>query len=152
MELPKPGWNFYRSHGSQLALECPTENSTWGPYEPILKSALCIANFDLSIMELRCRKPLVLMPSVHSHKHARGTVRLPGEGWVDVSKFSGRYTEVQGAVYGKSCKAFVDRTMAGDRVEPHGRKGGNLGTRCEERRSLELFVMSRDEGLPFVAE
>ena len=112
MELPKPGRNFYRSHGCQYALECPSEKGApvGCGFEPIQKSAIWVSNFDLSSMEMRCKKPLALMPPVHAHKHVRGTVRIPREGWIDVSKYSGRYTDVQGAVYGKSCKAFVDRT------------------------------------------
>ena len=37
MELPKPGWSFYRSHGCQYGLACPSED---GEQEPIQKSAL----------------------------------------------------------------------------------------------------------------
>ena len=58
------------------------------------------------------------MPSVHPHRHARGTVRLLGQGWIDVSKYSGRYTDVQGAVYGKACKAFVDRVAQPEKGRP----------------------------------
>ena len=49
-----------------------------------------------------------MMPSVHLHRHARGRVRIPGQGWIDVAKLSGRYTDVQGSIYGKACKAFID--------------------------------------------
>ena len=72
MERPKPGWNFYRSHGCQFALECPAPYADI-PFEPIQKSALWIANFDLAIMELHCRSPMALVHSAHVHKHARGT-------------------------------------------------------------------------------
>ena len=137
MERPKPGWNFYRSQGCQLALECPTGRNAYTPFEPIQKSVLWIANFDLSIMELRCRKPMALTHTAHVHKHARGTVKMP-EGWVDVSKLSGRYTEVQGAVYGKACKDFADQT---GRLEK-GRPVTDLSRMAEKAGTSDQGVKS----------
>ena len=69
-------------------------------------------------METRCRTPLALMPSIHIHRHARGTVRIPGQGWVDASKYSGRYTHVQGFVYGQLCKVFVDSVARPEKGRP----------------------------------
>ena len=80
---------------------------------------------------------MALTHSAHTHRHARGTVRLP-EGWVDVSKLSGRYTEVQGAVYGKSCKAFVDQTK---RLEK-GRPVTDLSRMAEKAGTSEQGVKS----------
>ena len=67
MEWPKPGWSFYRSHGCQYALACPSED---GEPEPMQKSAVWVANFDVACMEMLCRRHLSLMPSVHLHRNA----------------------------------------------------------------------------------
>merc|ERR1712051_1101329 len=102
-----------------------------------MKSALWIANFDLAIMELRCRSPLALVHTAHTHKHARGTVKT-ADGWTDVSKLSGRYTEVQGAVYGKACQAFVERKERAEKNRPEtalSRMAERAGTSEQGARS-----------------
>ena len=146
MESPKPGWNFYRSHGCQYGVVCPLEDDE---PEPIQKSCVWVSNFDLACMEMRCRKPHALMPSVHQHRHARGTVRLPGQGWIDVAKYSGRYTDVQGAVYGKSCKAFVDTAARPERGRPItelSRMASRAGTaqRSESTSASTTFLPSNE--------
>ena len=67
-----------------------------------------IANFDLSALELRCRKPSALAPTTHNHRHCRGGMTVIGEGSMSVASYSGRYTAVQGTVYGKACKTFCE--------------------------------------------
>ena len=102
---PKPGWAYYRLEGCQLRVAYPGIDD---PGRPIQKAVFWIANFDLSSMELRCRKPSALMGTSHEHKHARGTMKVEGEGWQSVARYTGKYTPEEGAVYGKACKAYCD--------------------------------------------
>ena len=105
MDAPKPGWAFYRSEGCQLQVVYPGKDD---PGRPMQKACLWIANFNLSAMELRCRKPSALAPTTHTHRHCRGGMTVTGEGSMNVAAYSGRYTAVQGTVYGKSCRVFCD--------------------------------------------
>ena len=78
------------------------------PGRPIQKALIWLANFDLSVMELRCRRPAALVGTSHDHRHARGQMHVDGEGSRNVAEYTGKYTPEQGTAYGKACKAFVD--------------------------------------------
>ena len=66
---PRPPWRFYEGDGCQMDMAYPGEDD---PGKPMLKSQLWVASFDLSGMELRCRKPLALVGS--SHKQPKSEV------------------------------------------------------------------------------
>ena len=51
-----------------------------------------------------------------------------------MSKYSDHYTDVQGAVYGKACKSFVDRTF---RLEEKGRPTTELSRMAEKAGTAE---------------
>ena len=91
---PKPGWRFYRSEGCQLHVCYPGADA---PGQPILKAVVWLANFDLSALELRCKNSSALVDCTHEHIHARGTMRVEGEGTQRVAQYTGRYNAVQGS-------------------------------------------------------
>ena len=107
LERPKPSWSFYRSEGCQFHLIYPGVDDFGCP---IQKACVWISNFDLSMLELRCKKPAALFPSTHVHKHARGVMHVEGVGSKGVADYTARYTSELSAVYAKACKEFVQKT------------------------------------------
>ena len=100
---PKPGWRFYRSEGCQFHVRYPGADALG---QPINKPVVWLANFDLSALELRCKNSSALVDCTHEHAHARGTMRVEGEGTQRVAQYTGRYNAVQGSVYAKACERF----------------------------------------------
>ena len=103
VERPKSPWRFYQSHGCQLGVVYPGDDD---PGVPIQKGQVWMANFDLSPMELRCRKPAALAGASHEHRHARGRMTCEGRKNVPVAGYTGAYTPVQATVYAR-CVAKV---------------------------------------------
>ena len=95
MNDPKPGWYFYQSEGCQMQVLYPGVED---PGRPIHKATFWLTNFDLSNMELRCRKPKALLGTIHAHRHALGGMMVPGEGWRSVANYTSKYTTEQGSV------------------------------------------------------
>ena len=80
------------------------------------KALVWLANFDLSCMELRCRKPAALVGSSHEHRHVRGGMHVECVGHRNVASYTGKYTAELGAVYAKAVRAFVCSTTRSNRV------------------------------------
>ena len=89
------------------------------PGRPMEKACFWIANFDLSAIELRCRKPAALMPTSHNHRHIEGFMYVEGQRCQNVAAFTGRYTPEQGAVYAKACRVVCDRAERKSSVPEH---------------------------------
>ena len=100
---------FDRSEGCQFHVSHPGDDD---PGRPIQKATVWLANFDLSIMELRCKKSGALADCTHEHKHPRGNMQVKGEGTQRVAQYTGRYNSIQGAVYAKACRKSAGRRRA----------------------------------------
>ena len=112
-ETPKPRWSFYRSEGCQLRVVYPGRDD---PGRPIQKACYWISNFDLSALEVRCRKPAALLATTHEHRHARGSMYVEGEGSRSVANYTGKYTPEQSSVYGKSCRMFCETASRQNKI------------------------------------
>ena len=67
---------------------------------PIQKHQVWMSNFDLHPLDRGCRDAKAIMPSTHTHQHARGSMKLPDGRWMSVAGYSGKYPEALAAVYG----------------------------------------------------
>ena len=71
----------------------------------MMKSHEWLANFVLSLLELRCRKPAALAGSSHGHVHVRGWMMHEGK-CCSVATYRGAYSPELATVYapvGGSC-------------------------------------------------
>ena len=78
--------------------------------QSVRKSRDWLANFDLSLMARRCKQTSALFPSEHEHVQLRGTVRT-SEGSLKLATFSGRYSDVESALYAAAVKAALRRII-----------------------------------------
>ena len=68
-----------------------------------------MSNFDLSPLNLQCRKPAALVGTSHEHKQIRGTMKMPDGRWISVAAYSGKYTPEECTVYARClAKALKD--------------------------------------------
>ena len=104
IDEPKPGWSFFRLEGCQFRVIYPGKDD---PGRPIQKAMVWLANYDLSALEARCRKPAALVGTSHDHRHARGGMYVECEGWRSVARYTGKYTAEMSTVFAKACQAFV---------------------------------------------
>ena len=80
-------------------------------------SRVFMANFDFSLMTLRCRNPLALAGSSHGHVHARGRMNVEEPGTAEcapsrnfsVATYTVAYTTVEATVYAKALWCALDK-------------------------------------------
>jgi len=131
---PKPGWSFYRLEGCQFKVIYPGNDD---PGRPIQKALVWLANYDLSCLESRCRKPAALVGTSHEHRHARGGMHVECEGWKSVAAYTGKYTAELGTVFAKACHAFVAETS---------RRSERVDTRLKTLADKSL--VAKEQGAP----
>ena len=66
----------------------------------MMKSQTWLANFDLSLMELRRRSPAALVGCSHNHQHVRGKMKVMNK-TVSIATFSGAYTPELATMYAR---------------------------------------------------
>ena len=98
-EVPssKGAWKHYTPDGCQLGSIYPGDDDKGAPQR---KSQVWMANFDLSGMELRCRKPAALIACSHEHSRIRGRMKVDGRP-CGVAESSGTYSPELSTVYAK---------------------------------------------------
>jgi len=89
------------------------------------KGQIWTANFDLSLMSVRCRTADCLHPTTHDHRHIRGGHKIEGEGWMSVARRSGKYSRVQAAVYATCIGTAI---LSRGKDPPSYRKDGEMWT------------------------
>jgi hypothetical protein len=94
----KGRWRCWSSDGCQLGMVYPGVDD---PGRPMRKTQEWGANFDLSPLCLKCRKPEALVGASHDHKIVRGSMKLPDGHWSSVAEWSGRYPAEQSTVYAR---------------------------------------------------
>ena len=81
-----------------------------------------LANFDLTGLELRCRRPNALAGSSHEHRRIRGNMKVDGKSFA-VAEYSGKYSQELCAVYAKEaarvCRNTERQVYAGKETELH---------------------------------
>lgn len=84
---------------------------------PIRKSQTWMSNFDLSLMELRCKRPRALVECTHDHAQIRGRTKVDGVSR-SVAELSGAYTPVQATAYARCVRKVVEATKHRPAVLP----------------------------------
>ena len=87
-------WKHHELDGCQLGSTYPGDDDRGAPHR---KSQIWLANFGLSGMELRCRRPSALAGSSHDHKRIRGRMLVSGKSFA-VAEHSGKYSAEPGSV------------------------------------------------------
>ena len=100
-------WKLHELDGCQLGSVYPGDDDFGAPQR---KSQVWLANFDLSGMELRCRRPLALAGSSHDHRRIRGRMHVEGKSF-EVAEYSGKYSPELATVYAKEAKRACDLSL-----------------------------------------
>ena len=112
---------------------------------PIQKACVWVANFDLSPLELRCRKPAALVPCTHQHRHARGCMYVDGVGSRSVAAFPAAYTPAQGAVYAKACQNFCETLKSSSAKNRKTPKSSGSGRKTKLQTLADRSPVARGE-------
>ena len=110
-------WKHYEPDGCQLGSIYHGDDDKGAPCR---KSQIWLANFDLSGLELRCRRPNALAGCSHEHRRIRGRMLVNGESF-SVAEYSGKYNPELATVYSKEvqrvCNALERQEYKGKQTQ-----------------------------------
>ena len=113
---PMKPWAFVRTDGCQYGMVSQAvDDGSYGM--AVEKGQLWLANFDTSLLSLRCKKPDALAVAEHQHRPVRGFVKVAcddGEKhWVSAGSMSGIYPQMLCDAYWRCAK----KAIAGRKAE-----------------------------------